>query len=394
MGVFTPVKRGIENGICVLGGVGLGAGLMYILDPDRGRRRRAATRDGLTKLLHDTGDALDKGLRDLNNRVSGTVVEAVSMLLPQMATDEVLAGRVRAALGRLVSHPHAITVTVKNANVTLSGAILEDEVPRLLKGLRQIRGLVEITNELKVYAKPGTLPDLQGKRRPPREAPALQWTPAMRLAAGTAGSFLAVYGAARRGLVGFGYGMAGLSMLTRALLPASFRTFGAESDLERGVDIQKTITIDAPLERVFRLLCNPENFPKFMSHVKEVKKVENGSYQWSVVGPLGAVEWRWQSDITRMVPNELLEWKSRPGAMMENAGVIRFDPTPYGRTRVHIRTSYHPPGGMFGNLLGEFFRIFPKRVLDADLSRVKSLLEQGKTTAHHHKVKLDEVAAG
>lgn len=391
MGVFTPVKRGIEHGMCVVGGVGLGAGLMYILDPDRGRRRRATARDGITKVLHETGDAFDKGLRDLNNRVSGIMMEAVSVVAPQMASDEVLSARVRAALGRVVSHPHAIKVGVKDGKVTLSGAVLKDEVARLVKQVHQIRGVAEVINNLQVYTDASESPDLQGKRRPPREMPAIQWTPATRLAAATAGSFLAVYGAARRGLIGFGYGVAGLGLVMRAIVEPS-RSFAATSELERGVDIQKTITIDAPLERVYRLLSNPENFSRFMSHVKEVKKLDNGGYQWSVVGPLGAVEWRWQSDITRMVPNELLEWKSRPGAMMENAGIIRFDPTPYGTTRVHIRTSYRPPAGMFGNLLAEFFKIFPKRVLDADLSRVKSLLEQGRTTAHHHKVKLDDVA--
>jgi hypothetical protein len=35
----------------------------------------------------------------------------------------------------------------------------------------------------------------------------------------------------------------------------------------------------------------------------------------------------------------------------------------------------------------------PKRILDDDLVRMKSLFEQGKTTAHHHTVTREQVTA-
>src|SRR6266542_3772508 len=101
MGVFTLVERETKCGMCVLGGIGLGAGLMYILDPDRGRRRRATAHDKLNKMMSETGKVLDQGLRDLNNRVSGAVMAAVSTVAPRAVSDDVLAGRVRAGLGRL-----------------------------------------------------------------------------------------------------------------------------------------------------------------------------------------------------------------------------------------------------------------------------------------------------
>lgn len=52
----------------------LGAGVMFLLDPRGGRRRRALLRDkGFSWARHATG-AIDKTSRDLKNRVHGTIV--------------------------------------------------------------------------------------------------------------------------------------------------------------------------------------------------------------------------------------------------------------------------------------------------------------------------------
>jgi uncharacterized membrane protein len=45
-----------------------------------------------------------------------------------------------------------------------------------------------------------------------------------------------------------------------------------------------------------------------------------------------------------------------------------------------------------GKALAEFFSVYPTHMLDDDLARFKSLMEIGKTSAHYHKVRLDEVA--
>ena len=44
----------------LVGGMWLGAGLMYVLDPDRGKRRRAAIRDGATDVMDKAGDVIEK----------------------------------------------------------------------------------------------------------------------------------------------------------------------------------------------------------------------------------------------------------------------------------------------------------------------------------------------
>ena len=54
-------------------GLGLGAAAAYLLDPSRGRRRRALLRDQANHLAHVSMDASGKAGRDLKNRTVGAV---------------------------------------------------------------------------------------------------------------------------------------------------------------------------------------------------------------------------------------------------------------------------------------------------------------------------------
>lgn len=394
MELLRPVKERMKNGMCVLGGIGLGAGLMYLFDPDRGKRRRAMIRDQATVAFHEAGETVEKGMRDLTNRVSGQFMEAVNYFTPEQVSDDALTSRVRTALGRAVSYPHAVEVSVTDGAVLLTGHILQRDVERLLLTIGRMKSVRTIDNRLHEHLAPGDVPDMQGRPRNvrPRMLVDPRCTPAARLGTAVAGSFLTVYGLSRRGIFGFCCKAAGTAMFLRALKNPPQHSFGAHDELERGVDLQKTINVDAPLQTVFNMLADPVNFPKFMAYVHEVKKLDDKLYRWTVVGPAGTLA-HWDAEIVKFVPNELLEWKTTPGSTVQHAGVVRFDPTPYGGSRAHVRVSFCPPGGTVGKALAEFFSMYPKHMLDEDLARFKSLMEQGKTSAHRHKVMLHEVAA-
>jgi hypothetical protein len=111
--------------------LGLGAGLMYYLDPARGRSRRARAFDGLAHALRQIEDAIEVGGRDLGNRAGGLIAEAGSQRRRDEAPDEVIEARVRSKLGRVVSHPRAIEVTARGGRVTLRGPVLAAEADLL-----------------------------------------------------------------------------------------------------------------------------------------------------------------------------------------------------------------------------------------------------------------------
>lgn len=110
-----------------LGGMAIGATLMYLLDPDQGRRRRALLRDQVISIATRVDDAVEAIARDLSNRAQGLAAEARSMFVEEDVPDEVLLNRVRSEMGRAVSHPSAIEVTAEQGRVTLSGLVLADE---------------------------------------------------------------------------------------------------------------------------------------------------------------------------------------------------------------------------------------------------------------------------
>jgi gas vesicle protein len=60
----------------VLGGAALGALTMFLMDPDRGNRRRALAKDKVHSMAVRTRKQIDAKSRDLANRAKGLQAEA------------------------------------------------------------------------------------------------------------------------------------------------------------------------------------------------------------------------------------------------------------------------------------------------------------------------------
>jgi osmotically-inducible protein OsmY len=134
--------------------IGLGAVLMYFLDPDSGRRRRALLRDKWTRMVHRGTDAARATAKDLGNRASGVVAEAKSSVSEDHPTDEVLVSRVRSEMGRAVSQPKSIEVIANQGRVTLTGTVSAEEQNALLACVRSVRGVKDVENRLEVATAP------------------------------------------------------------------------------------------------------------------------------------------------------------------------------------------------------------------------------------------------
>jgi len=59
----------MKKATAILGAFGVGTGMMYFLDPDRGRRRRRLVRDKSLSAVKHIDDAIAKTSCDLSNRV-------------------------------------------------------------------------------------------------------------------------------------------------------------------------------------------------------------------------------------------------------------------------------------------------------------------------------------
>jgi uncharacterized membrane protein len=364
----------------LLGGA-LGCAAMYFLDPQLGRRRRAIARDRIARAARAAGEAGRITALDAAQRAQGVLADTKKLLQGEVVSDETLVGRVRAALGRVVSHPHAIGATVDRGHVTLTGPILAEEVRGLLRSVRGVPGVRGVSDGLTVHLESGGVPSLQGGT--PRHGARFEllqdsWSPAARLLAGALGAGLMLRSAHERGLRGSLLGVAGGGLLARAV---ANRDLGGLIGLGgQGIAVQKVIAVNAPVEEVFAFWTDYQNFPRFMSKVREVQPAADGRSHWVVAGPAG-VPVHWTAEVTRVISGALIEWRATTDSEIRHRGSVRFDPSSRsGRayTRVTVRLNYEPPAGAFGHAVAVLFGADPKSEMDADLLRMKTMIETGR----------------
>lgn len=373
-----------------LGGAAIGALVMYYSDPQSGRRRRAQFTDQVRHGYNKAQADLDRSARDLSHRVQGIVARG----RPERGgdvSDAQLVERVRSLLGRYCSHPHAVEVSCDGGIVDLFGPILTKEKKALLRAVNAVPGVKGLRDQLHAYETGAHIPALQGglERRGPRpDVMQENWAPATRLVAGALG--VGLLGSALRGR-GAGSVLSaavGGTLLTRAAINQPMRRILGLGEERYAVEIQKSIYVEAPVDEVYRYFECLETLPQFMDHIQEVKRIGENRWHWKVSGP-AKLTFEWDAE-SRSVPGEKLSWRSERGASVENAGVMRFEREGSG-TRIHIQMTYRPPAGVLGHQIAKWLGADPRHQMDEDLLRFKSLLEQGKATAHGHTVLREEV---
>jgi hypothetical protein len=173
------IDRGKGHGIAVkkqgrpllksagLAVAGMCAGMVteYLLDPERGRTRRSRLRDRTMHAAHGATDGLGGLSRNVSNHGRGMAMAARYRITGRFTDDAVLHDRVRAELGRCVSHPHAVQVRVEGRSVTLIGDVLADEEKSARHAIKRIPGVKHVDVLWTVHEEEGNVPTLQGKRR-------------------------------------------------------------------------------------------------------------------------------------------------------------------------------------------------------------------------------------
>lgn len=195
----------------------LGAAAMYIFDPNKGRRRRAVFRDKSRRSLAHVAHLVRVSARDIGHRAQGFRAMARRLLNKNGTTDDlVLIERVRAKMGRVVSHPHAIQIGARSGRVTLSGPIIPGEATPLVDAVRSVFGVTSVEDHLVVYDRPQSIPSLQGNGRHGRADNARhEWAPLWRIAAVLGGGALAACSLRSQGVMRIAFAVAGIGLTAR-----------------------------------------------------------------------------------------------------------------------------------------------------------------------------------
>lgn len=144
------------------------------------------------------------------------------------------------------------------------------------------------------------------------------------------------------------------------------------------IKVEKTVTIDKPVDELYHFWHNFENLPNFMKHLKFVKVYDNKRSHWIATAPLGtSVEW--DAEIIEDRQNEFISWASVQSADIDNSGFVRFKKAPGNRgTEVKVVVEYNPPGGALASVFGKLFGEEPEQQIGDDLRRFKMLMEAGE----------------
>lgn len=197
------------------------------------------------------------------------------------------------------------------------------------------------------------------------------WTPAQRALAGAAGAGLAMFGYLRGGVKGVAMCALGSALVARSTANEQL----ADVLRHQGVLVEKSITVNAPVEKVFAYWRNLENLPQWMSHVREVRSLGGDRFHWVVDGPAG-MPVEWDSELLNIEENREMTWRSVGDSQVEHVGRIRFEETG-GGTGIHVQMRYSPPGGIVGHAVARAFGVDPKTEMDDDLGRMKVAIETG-----------------
>jgi uncharacterized membrane protein len=101
--------------------------------------------------------------------------------------------------------------------------------------------------------------------------------------------------------------------------------------------VEKDVTVNAPIERVYEMWTDFENFPRFMEHVDSVVKTGEDTYHWKA--KIGPFEKEWDAEVKGRVENRTITWRSTSGA--ENAGAVTLA-SRGNLTQMHVVIEYQP----------------------------------------------------
>lgn len=157
-GVRPPARPSLG---VLLAGAGIGAALMYFLDPNRGARRRHVFADKAMSVARD----IQRGIRDTTmasrHRAAGKLAELRAEMSDEEVSDDRLVARVRAELGHHVERARPIEVAAEEGVVTLRGPVREGEVSDVIAAVGKVRGVQRVENLLVVQPQIDSAPPIQ-----------------------------------------------------------------------------------------------------------------------------------------------------------------------------------------------------------------------------------------
>ncbi len=150
------------------------------------------------------------------------------------------------------------------------------------------------------------------------------------------------------------------------------------------------IEIDLPLAKVYELLSNPVDFPKFLERIDSVTRINSQTFEYRTT--IGSEEFVWTTNLIDNLRNTRFAWITINGNLNQT-GTIRFTPLDNGtRTRVEFSLDYRTFFGDPTDELASFIEDSPAQLVK-DLEKFKKLAESDTFKEEQAEVSEEQVTA-
>lgn len=345
-----------------IGGAAIGAAVLYFSGTQRGYRHQMALRNRIG-MKDKTANKIELTARDFSLRWQGLRSRLGHMLRAGQQMDDVaLEERVYERLKAVVSNPRMIEISAHAGCVTLSGELAASEKLRLMREVCAINGVQKIDDRLEVKSSNGrassSLESVTKRPEGPEDGvDPNTWAPALQAVA-------SVGGVMRRNPTGTALAVIGLGLIARSVATHLQEANAQDAGVELSIDIH------AAPEFVFDFWSRVENFPRFLSCIRETRDLGGGKLHWVAQTQDGGLV-EWDTVLNQHTRPSVLGWTSEPGAEVQHEGMIRFTPIS-GGTRVTVNISCSGPLNALRHIL--MLQANPRR-LEEDLKRMKGFIE-------------------
>jgi uncharacterized membrane protein len=140
-------------------------------------------------------------------------------------------------------------------------------------------------------------------------------------------------------------------------------------------EIKRTITIKAPVEKVFTYLNTPANLLEIwpsMLEVKDVRTLPNGGPHFHWKYKMAGVPFEGDADTIEFVPEQHVVSENKGGLPSKFDWTYRRE---NGTTKLDVRAEYTIPKNVLGKLAEPLVIKFNEREMDGLLANLKDRLE-------------------
>lgn len=151
------------------------------------------------------------------------------------------------------------------------------------------------------------------------------------------------------------------------------------------ITLSTRVTVNKPRHEVYAFWRDFENLARAMPQVS-MSPIDERRTHWTIHTPVELLTLEWDSELTEDQPDEQIAWRTLPGSTVHHTGSVHFVDAPgeYG-TEIHLKIQYREHFGDAGVVAGRLLKRLTTQLLNAQLRRIKSVIETGEAPSIHYQ---------